>query len=315
MEKDWERTLPFFYVDRETIYSLFDGILERKQIVDINIVDEGCRTSNYIISTIDNEKYILKIFLENDQQYKKECRILDILKDKIPVQEICKFQKSTKINDKFYAIYKYLNGKTISKSLKTGDIISKEIIRDAADILAEIHKFKFDNVGFFNEDLCVRYYLKPLNEWYDEFITEKVESRIGEEAIKNIKLIIEDNIEDLLLMDKDPRLVHGDFQGTNILVDRNRISGVIDWEFAMAGHPLADIGQFFRYEEYFDKKSILIFEDEYRKKSDYILPKNWYKLCKIRDLASLIQLIGFEEEMPNKYAEINRLILKIIKEC
>ena len=312
MEKNWERTLPFFYVDKKTIYSLFKGVIKDEQIVDINIINEGCRTSNYMISTTTNDKYILKIFLDSEQQYIKECKILDLLKNNIPVQEVCRFEKSAKIDNKFYAIYKYLEGKTISRSLKNGYMISEETIRDAAIILAEIHKFKFYNVGFFDENLCVRNCLKPLNEWYDEFTTEKVKNRIGIEAIQNIKLLIEDNIEDLLLMDKEPRLIHGDFQGTNILVDRNRICGIIDWEFAMAGHPLSDIGQFFRYEEYFNRDSIFIFEEEYRKKSDYILPENWYKLSKIRDLANLIQLIGFEQDMPNKYSDVKSLILRTI---
>lgn len=313
MEKNWERTLPFFNVDRGTICKLFEGVLEEEEIISVTSVDEGCRTSNYIVIDKDNKKYILKIFFESEQQYRKEYKILDILKTSIPVQKIYKFDTSILIENKYYAIYKFIEGKTLSKTLNYGEIISEEIIREAAGILADIHKKRFEAIGFFDESLHVEYKLKPLNQWYDEFMTDMVENRLGEEAVQKIKFIIHDNMDDLLYLDSNPRLVHGDFQGTNILIDRNKISGIIDWEFAMAGHPLSDIGQFFRYEEYFDEKSISIFEDEYRKKSDYVLPDNWYKLSRIRDLANLIQLMGFKEEMPNKYKEIKNIIIKLIR--
>lgn len=312
MEKNWERTLPFLYVDRETINKLFKGIIKKDEIISVKPVDEGCRTSNYIIYSTDNKKYLLKIFFSDDQQYRKECEILSILKDKICVQEICKFDKSNLINDKYYVIYKYIEGVTLSKSLNNGDMTNEYIIRDAANILANIHKKRFSSVGFLNDELEVYHKLPPLNKWYEQFITDKVEKRLGKDIIQKIRKVINENIEDLLSLDNDPRLVHGDFQGTNILVDHNKITGIIDWEFAMAGHPLADIGQLFRYEEYFNKQLISIFEDEYRKKSDYILPDNWYKLSKIRDLANLIQLLDFEEDMPNKYMEIKTLIKKLL---
>lgn len=315
MEKNWERTLPFFYVDRDTVCKLFEGILEKDEIRNITPVNEGCRTSNYIITGNDNKKYILKIFFQNEQEYKKEYKILDMLKDSIPVQKIYKFDRSAFIENKYYVIYKFLEGKTLSKTLNNGEIISEKIIREAADILADIHKTNFDSVGFLDENLNVEYNLKPLNQWYDEFMTDVVKSRLGEEIVQKIRMIIQDNIDDLLSMDSNSRLVHGDFQGTNILIDNNKISGIIDWEFAMSGHPLSDIGQFFRYEEYFDEESILIFEEQYRKKSNYNLPHNWYKLSRIRDLANLIQLMGFEEDMPNKYAEIKGIITKLVSKC
>ena len=126
--------------------------------------------------------------------------------------------------------------------------------------------------------------------------------RLGKDIVDKINHIVKENKKILIELDEDIRLVHGDFQGTNILIKDNRLSGILDWEFAMAGHPLADIGQFFRYEEYFNKNLIEVFEDEYNKNSSYKLMDDWYKISKLRDLANLIQLINAKENMPNKYA-------------
>lgn len=315
MERNWERTLPFFYINRDIVNNLFRGLVDKEDILRIKPVDEGCRTSNYIIDTSNDKKYILKIFFSQEQDYKKEHEILKIIRNKVPVQEICKFDKDDIIENKYYAIYKYVEGTTLSRSLQNTDIVGKSIIKDAASALAEIHRIKFKSIGFFDENLNITVKLKPLDQWYGDFINEKAGERLGRELIEKIRILVDKSREELVNLDNDPRLVHGDFQGTNILIKENRISGIIDWEFSMAGHPLADIGQFFRYDEYFNEESISIFEEEYRKKSDYILPENWYELSKVRDMVNLIQLLGFKEEMPNRYREIKSLIMKTINRC
>jgi hypothetical protein len=49
------------------------------------------------------------------------------------------------------------------------------------------------------------------------------------------------------------RLVHCDFDGTNVLVERRGdgfvVSGVIDWEFALSGPPIVDLSSMLRYPE------------------------------------------------------------------
>jgi aminoglycoside phosphotransferase (APT) family kinase protein len=46
-------------------------------------------------------------------------------------------------------------------------------------------------------------------------------------------------------------LVHSDFNPKNLLVDPEtaRITGLIDWEFAHAGSPYADLGNLLRFSE------------------------------------------------------------------
>jgi aminoglycoside phosphotransferase (APT) family kinase protein len=138
--------------------------------------------------------------------------------------------------------------------------------------------------------------------------------RLGQSIVNKINLIVKQNENSLDELDKDIRLVHGDFQVTNILIKDGNLSGILDWEFSMAGHPIADIGQFFRYEEYLNNNLIQVFEDEYNRNSDYKLIHNWYKLSKLRDLISLIQLIDTKDNMPIKHTYIKRLIIKIISE-
>jgi len=48
-------------------------------------------------------------------------------------------------------------------------------------------------------------------------------------------------------MDADPRLVHGDFRPDNVLVEDDRVTGVLDWEFSHAGSTWMDVGNLMRH--------------------------------------------------------------------
>lgn len=317
MEYDWERTFPFLKIDKSIVTSLFKGILDVDNIINIIPINEGCRTTNYIIETnMQQKKYILKIFFSTEQNYKKEIKLFKRLREDgiITVPKIYRVSNDRIIENKEYAIYEYLEGKTIGQAINEGYELQEEFVRDVAKNLSKIHSYKFSKTGFLDQDLKLEKELPKLVLWYEMFMGINAKRRLGKDIVNKIHQIVKDNEEVLFELDKDVRLVHGDFQGTNILVKDNNLSGILDWEFAMAGHPLADIGQFFRYEQYFNKNLIEVFEDEYNKSSDYKLIKDWYKISKLRDLTNLIQLINASEDMPNKYANIKVLVVNMLKE-
>lgn len=310
MEQNWERTLPFINIDIKTVEILFEDILERSQIKSISSVLEGCRTTNYIIDT-ENKKYLLKIFFSREQNYKKEVMLLDKLqKDGINVQAVYKISSSDIIDGRDYGIYEYVDGISLGRYLSEGNQVDKSFIRSIAKVLAQIHSYRFKTTGFFNEKLEVVNTLPPLKEWYDMFLNKNARDRLGADIVKRINIAVNNYSAILEYLDKDIRLVHGDFQGTNILINNNKLGCILDWEFSMAGHPLADIGQFFRYDQYYNIDIIKEFEEEYRKHSDYILSDDWYKISKLRDMVNLIQLMAMDKNMPNKFNDIRNIIEK-----
>ncbi|WP_160687458.1 aminoglycoside phosphotransferase family protein [Clostridium sp. C2-6-12] len=317
MEYDWERKFPFLKIDKNVVEDLFEGILDKQGVTDVIPIDEGCRTTNYIIETNGiPQRYILKIFMSKEQNYKKEIRLLTRLKEDgiLPVPKIYRVSEHESIQGREYGIYEYKEGKTIGQAISEGYKVSEEFVRDVAKYLAMIHNYKFIKAGFLDEDLNLEIEVPGLVSWYEMFMGTNAKNRLGKDVVNKINKIVQENEKILLELDKDIRLVHGDFQGTNILVKDNKLSGILDWEFSMAGHPIADIGQFFRYEEYFDNNLIKAFEEEYNKNSDYKLIEDWYKISKLRDLTNLIQLINGNEDMPNKYANIKAVVVNILKQ-
>ena len=312
MEHGWERTLPIIKIDDNTIKKLFRSIENPEDISQISLLDEGCRTTNYLVNTISNKKYVLKLFFQEEQSYKKELTLFNKLKDDVPVQKICLVSRNS-IDGRTYIIYEYAEGKTISQHLKDGRKIDKDLIKSVAHNIGKIHNNKFKKMGSLNENLNVRNDFISIVSLYDKYINDNVIKRLGNDNIEKIKSIVNRNIQVLKSLDYDSRLIHGDFQGTNIVILNNRVSGIIDWEFCMSGCPLMDIGQFFRYEEYFDEELINEFKYEYEMISDYPLIDEWYKMSRILDLISLIQLMGRDEDMPNKYTKIKSIVECTIK--
>ena len=72
MEHNWERTMPYLNLNLEQIKILFRGILKAEDIKYISRMDEGCRTTNYKIDTKNKGSFILKIFFDNNESYKRE---------------------------------------------------------------------------------------------------------------------------------------------------------------------------------------------------------------------------------------------------
>lgn len=315
MEYNWERTFPFIELNKTKIIELFEDVLEGDNIINVIPVNEGCRTTNYIIETKEyKRKYILKIFFSTGQNYKREIKLLTKLKEdkNILVPKIYKVSNHEVIQGREYAIYQFMEGETLGQAVSKGYILKETFVRDVAKSLAEIHSYKFDSAGFLDKDLNIKEELPPLILQYEKFMGDMAQKRLGKSIINRINQVVRENEKVLIDLDNDIRLVHGDFQGTNILIKNNKLAGILDWELAMAGHPLADIGQFFRYEEYFDEKLIQTFEDEYNKNSSYMLTNEWYKISKLCDLVNLIKLIDVKKDMPNKHANIKNILISNI---
>jgi aminoglycoside phosphotransferase (APT) family kinase protein len=96
----------------------------------------------------------------------------------------------------------------------------------------------------------------------------------------------------LAALDHDPRLVHGDFNRRNLLMrpeaGRWRVAGVLDWEFAVSGSPLADLGSFLRYERACAPLVEPHFSEGYRAAGGE-LPEDWPHLARLLALAAICE--------------------------
>lgn len=126
--------------------------------------------------------------------------------------------------------------------------------RALGELLADLGAMPMLKAGpFVDGDLTIGRFLldgAPL-DGLPAFV-ELVEPGLGWWSAQELTGLREVAVEAQALLDTVDRscLVHSDFNTKNLLVDRDtlQVTGLVDWEFAHAGHPFTDLGNLLRFE-------------------------------------------------------------------
>ena len=113
--------------------------------------------------------------------------------------------------------------------------------RDIAAKLAAIHRVPIDILGDWMRGAKVSTSTQvaaTLEESYKNWQALQRPSPLFESAFKWLR----DNVA---IMDCSRGLVHGDYGLNNLLIDNERVSAILDWEFMHIGNPAYDLGYFY----------------------------------------------------------------------
>jgi thiamine kinase-like enzyme len=301
MDHIWERSIPFCSIGMEEAKEVFQQFDKSLEISELTPILLGCRNSNFRVKT-EQQEFLLRVCPIGDESYKKDESIWKDLYKQFHVPQILYISEKNS-TDRVCLIYEFVEGRTLQEvALQRGSMDDYAIVQ-AAEIAAIIHNYEPVEKSLFQSQY------PPFSTWYDLFLNnEYVGKRLGGDTMEKVKRLIKDKKEDLEEIDRYQSFIHADFRPANMIVDKYDALWIIDWEFAGYGHSLADIGQFFRYESYFEPIHLMQFEIVYNKYSKRPLPKNWYQLSKLRDLVNPLQLLGAEEDYPQKYDDLKNLV-------
>src|ERR1035441_1762108 len=85
------------------------------------------------------------------------------------------------------------------------------------------------------------------------------------------------------------------------------VATVLDWEFAIAGSPLADLGHFLRYERAARPRFEPHFSNGYLR-AGTTLPQDWRNLARLLDLCALCESLTHDQLPETVVAELLELI-------
>jgi aminoglycoside phosphotransferase (APT) family kinase protein len=107
---------------------------------------------------------------------------------------------------------------------------------DAVDVLAALHRIDWRAVGLTSAPGS--YVERQIRRWRDQLARTPTAARLGDLS----------SLADWLLAHRPPAedrvIVHGDYGFHNLLVARDRVTAVLDWELATIGDPLVDLTGF-----------------------------------------------------------------------
>jgi Predicted aminoglycoside phosphotransferase len=305
MDNFWERSIPIYKVDLTEINKIFHDFNHRLTVLSFKVVNIGCRNSNFIVET-DLGTYVLRISPPNDNGYINEKAVYRLFKNIINIPTL---YYTALYKNRACLIYEYINAVSLQSKCSDGIQFENDIIKQVAKTAALIHNLRSDEINEFT-----KLDLPPYITWYEFFLNNcNVSRRLGNETIKRVKRLIRENEANLCIIDSYQSFIHRDFRPANMLIDNNNVVFTVDWESAGMGHTLADIGQFFRYRNCFDKEQLSVFEIEYNLYATTHLPKNWFDLGKLRDLVNPLQMVGANDELPLKYEDLKCIILDTLE--
>ena len=120
------------------------------------------------------------------------------------------------------------------------------------------------------------------------------QSRVPAELLDKTQSAMWSHAADLRRAADETSLVHGDFGGRNLIVRQRAgrwvVAAVLDWEFAVSGSPLADVGHFLRYERSRRAAAEPHFRAGYLE-GDGRLPSGWRRLARLVDLVALCEML------------------------
>jgi aminoglycoside phosphotransferase (APT) family kinase protein len=192
---------------------------------------------------------------------RKELDLYAFLRGSIPVPDAVEADPDA---DPPYALFRYVEGVTLDR------FDGPAAGRSAGETLAAIHRITFERSGWIGPGLAIGGGIGSVAGF--------IEERIG------CGDIVRPFAAELDALQDQSRLVHGDYNGKNLVVAPDgRIVVVLDWEFAVSSTPLMDIGNFLRHG---DSPAFL---DGYRGAGG-ALPPDWKRLSLLVDLSALAVL-------------------------
>lgn len=187
--------------------------------------------------------------------------------------------------------------------------------------LAQIHQIELDGCGFLDAQLQIPDPMPNLGDAWLAYMREvlhgkRAEERLGLELCKQLLRILTQN--EALLRDLTPnnRLVHSDFNLKNVLVAEQegfwQVTAVLDWEFAHAGSPLVDLGNFFRFEKDLPPALFAGFLQTYQAEAGP-LPVQWRTQARLLDLAAICNFLDAPDTKPVTLQTVMRIVNETVQ--
>jgi aminoglycoside phosphotransferase (APT) family kinase protein len=305
-------------LDAEEIRELVRSQLNVSQIESVSVLTGGFVNSNYRLVLRDHRSLVLRI-AARPSDLKKELSVLKRVHDAVPVPAVFAEDFS---GPRPFALLEFIEGGLLSDSLGSlGDADLTRLAFEVGSCLHAIHSFDLGQAGFFDEKFVFNPVFKNFGGGFYEYICSnlvsgRVRERLGETLAADALQYVQANRDAYWSIPNATRLIHCDYNLKNILLGKTgavwKVAGVLDWEFAMAGSPLVDIGNFFRFEDELPSGFTGSFMKGYLSNSSG-LPGNWRKVARLLDLAAMMNFLDSEEETPKSFRTAVSVIAKTVE--
>jgi aminoglycoside phosphotransferase (APT) family kinase protein len=323
MKSSWTRDQPEIAFDTAAIEALLAPLFPAQRVVSFAQVSGGLINTNLkVITERHATPVLLRVYQGDPAHAAKEVAITARIAGTVPVANSLYFSATNPFSGHPYAILEWIDGQTFEAIRNSLDrSAAAGLGRSIGHTLAAIHSFTFDKPGFFAADLSVPDAIDLDRGGLLAYLTRCLVDgpggvRLGPELTASILAFGQREGEMLNAWLDPPSLVHGDFNGPNILVRPNtagdpEVAAVLDWEFALSGSPALDFGNLLRPPLAHDADFLAMVADGYRKAGGF-LPTEWQHIARIADLFAWADIVSRPKVGPEVVADARRVVADII---
>lgn len=243
-------------ITNEELLDRINSELKVDKLSYIEAFDEDAQTSLGNVNSIrvgaleSGKKVIIRCHpkgVKNGYFHSESLASSIALKNNIPAYNTYLIHELENEKDISYQVIEKLKGDTVQFYLEKNPEKEEKIVYEIGKAMASLHKIKVNGFGPFNNDEAKKGNLVGLHKSLSDSINAGVEENL--ERLVDFDILskdIADKMKNLFtdnpLLNCDISvLVHNDFADWNLLTDGNAITGVIDWDECVGGHPIQEI--------------------------------------------------------------------------
>lgn len=262
-------------ITNEELLEKINNELVEDKLSYIEPFDENAQTSLGNVNSIrvgvleSGKKVIIRCHpkgVKNGYFHSESLAASIALENGIPAYKTYTIHDLENENDISYQVIEKLDGDTVQFCLKEHPEKEDRLVFEMGKTMARLHKIKVDGFGPFNNEETKKGNLRgihnslnsSINAGLDENLERLVKYNIlSQEVASKMRKLFQDNP---LLDSNVSVLIHNDFADWNLLTDGNTITGVIDWDECVDGHPVQEIAC---WSIFFNPERITSFLDGY----------------------------------------------------
>ncbi len=314
----FDRRVSTTVFDEKEIRELVSSRLNSSEIESVSLLAGGFMNSNYRLRLRDNASLVLRISARS-ADLKKELSVLKHVHGRVSVPTVVAEDFS---EPHPFALIEFIEGTLFAdglRSVATEDLI--KLVAEAGTALQAIHSFNLGKAGFFDENFAFNPVFENFGGSLYEYICSslasgQVRERLGARLAERTLQCVQSKREIYSSIPNSTRLIHCDYNLKNILIRKIgsawRVVGILDWEFAISGSPLVDIGNFLRFEDELPPGFSEAFVRGYVSGS-IGLPSNWREVARLLDLAAMMNFLEGKEEAPKTFRTAMSVVAKTVE--
>ena len=270
-----------------------------RRVLESEPLGDGLRNANFkLVLGPARETVVLRVYEHDVSLCRKEIDLMRLVGGAVPMPEVIHAEPGGWEDLPPFMLTRWVEGISFRDLKRSGDADGiAQAAQAAGETLAAIGRFRFPKPGWLAPGPSVA---SPLLEGADpmpRFVdlclaSDRLQSRMPTDLRDRMHALAWSSAQLYAELDRQACLVHGDFNKRNLLVRRVAgrwsIAAVLDWEFAVSGSPLADVGSFLRYERAAQPLGEPHFSAGYLRAGG-CLPPGWRRLARLVDAVALCE--------------------------